>query len=423
MGFTVTYFLTFVFLFLVQNPSLDSVSPKERQAAIEQMATLGNHDAVAKLGAALKKEPKSEIRAEIVAALGRIRDKEAIPILADTLHTDLDKDVRSQAIDSLLRMYILIEDNGPVRTIFNKVKSVLIEPNAPVVEPEVQVDPAAKEALALAMQKDFSDEVRIEAARALASLRARDQVPAMITALEDPQNREHRAVRAEIVRTLGIMRDPSAGPALAHALLDPDKTVVSEAIVAVGLVGDKSAQPTLADMFKNNPSPAIKSRALESLALLVDPANAPLFESLLDSKDDNYRELAAEGLARLKYDGAKGWSQRYDQEKKANVQNALAFGIAASGNLAYINNLAQGLDSHQSYQVEVYLFELAKFDGDLNELYRYLKSSNPKVRAGIVRIIGNIGDPASADEVRALNKDPNTEVVRESVAALRKLSH
>ena len=195
MGFTVSCFLPFAFLLLVQNPSLDSVSPKERQAAVEQMAVLGNHDAIPKLAEALKKEPKSENRAEIVAALGRIRDKDAIPVLAETMRNDLDKDVRSQAIDSLMRLYILIEDPGPVRTVFNKVRSVLIEPDPPVVGPEVEVDASAKEALAAVMQKDFNDEVRMEATRALGSLRAKDQIPAMIAALNDPQNREHRAVR------------------------------------------------------------------------------------------------------------------------------------------------------------------------------------------------------------------------------------
>src|SRR5206468_2747130 len=125
------------------------------------------------------------------AAFGRIRDRDAIPALADTLRNDLDKDVRTQAIDSILRLYILIDDTGSVRTIFNRVKSVLIQPNPPVVGPEVQVDTSAKEALATAMQKDFSDEVREEAVRALGSLRAKDQIPAMIAALQDPQNREH----------------------------------------------------------------------------------------------------------------------------------------------------------------------------------------------------------------------------------------
>jgi hypothetical protein len=37
-------------------------------------------------------------------------------------------------------------------------------------------------------------------------------------------------------------------------------------------------------------------------------------------------------------------------------------------------------------------------------------------------VIGNIGDPASADQVRPLADDPNVDVVREAVAALRKLS-
>src|SRR5262249_21689817 len=97
-------------------------------------------------------------------------------------------------------------------------------------------------------------------------------------------------------------------------------------------------------------------------------------------------------------------------------------GLATSGDVAYINNLASSIDSRQSEQAEVYVFELGKYDGKLDEIYRYLRSSNPKVRAGIVRIIGNIGNPASVAEVRALTEDPNTEVVREAVAALRKLN-
>ena len=87
-----------------------------------------------------------------------------------------------------------------------------------------------------------------------------------------------------------------------------------------------------------------------------------------------------------------------------------------------MNELANALSGRQAYQTEVYLYELGKYDGKLNELYRYLKSSDPKVRAGITRIIGNIGDPASVDLIRPLRDDPNADVVREAVAALRKLS-
>jgi HEAT repeat protein len=407
---------------LLQSPSLESVSPKERMEAVDKLAVVGNREAIPQLAAALKKEPKGDVRAQMIAALGRIGDREAIPILADTMRNDLDKDVRSQAIDSMLRLYIPIEESGPVRTIFNRVKSAFLLPNAPVVGPEVQVDAAAKEALALVMQKDFNDEVRVQAVRALASLRAKDQVPVLIEALESPQQREHRSVRVEIVRTLGALRDPGAGPALERTLRDADNQVVTESITAVGLVGQTSARPLLEQMFRTNSNSVTKAKALESLALLRDRGSIPLFESLLANKEDSYRELSAEGLARVNYEGAKEWRTRFDEEKKPNVRNALAFGLAASGDSDYINNLANALDTRQASQVEVYLYELGKFDGKLNELHRYLRSENPKVRAGMARVIGNIGDPSSTDQIRPLTDDPNTEVVREAVGALRKLS-
>lgn len=408
-------------LLLFQNPSLDSASPKERQAAVEQLAVLGNRDAIPKLGEALKKESKSDIRASIIAAFGRIRDRDAIPFLTDSLRTDLEKNVRLQAIDSLLRLYIPIEDSGPLHTLFGKVKSVFFEPNPPVVGPEVQVDAATKQALAAAMQKDFDDDVRAQAARALGTLKAKDQVPTLTATLEDPQNREHRDVRIEIIRTLALIRDPAAGPALEKALRDPNKQIVLEAISAVGLVNDTAARPTLEEFFRNDKDNRIKSRSLEALALLRDKGSMPLFESLLNDKNDYYRELAAEGLARLNYK-ADGWKDRFDQERKPNVRNALAFGLASSGQVDYINNLANALDSRQDYQAEAYLYELGKFDGQMNELYRYLKSSNPKVRAGMAKVIGNIGDPTALAQIRPLTEDSDTEVVREAVAALRKLN-
>jgi HEAT repeat protein len=419
MGFTIMSYFLLLFVFL-QNPALDSASPKERQAAAEQMAVLGNSAAIPQLAAALKKETKSEIRASMIAALGRIRDRAAIPVLADTLRTDLDKDVRLQAIDSLLRLYIPIEDSGPVRTVFNRVKSVFFVPDPPVIGPEVQVDAAAKDVLATAMQKDFSDEVREDAARALGILKAKDQAPLLIMAFEDPQNREHPGVRVQIAHALGVIRDPAAGSAFEKALQDSDPKVVQEAILGIGLVGYSPARAALEQVFRTDSNRNMKSRALEALSLMRDKGNTPLFESLLNDKNDSFRELSAEGLARLEYN-ANGWKQVYEQERKPTVRNALAFGLAAAGDTDYMTELANGFNTRQAYQVEVYLYELGKYDGKLGDLYRYLKSSDPKVRAGVARVIGNIGDPASTEQIRPLRDDPNAEVVNEAVNALRKL--
>jgi len=406
--------------FFIQTATIGSVSPKERQAAIEDMSVLGNKNAIPILADAYKKEPKSEIRAEILAGLARIHDGDVVPVITSALRTDVDKDVRLQAIDSLVRLYIPA-DSGPIHTIFGKVKNVFSTPERPTISAEIKVDPAVTAALGEAVQNDFTDEVRIEAVRAIASLKGKDQVPTLAGVLEDPRNQEHNQVRLEVVRTLGTLRDPSAGPALEKQLHDRDRSIVGEAALSLGLVAYKEARPSVETVFRTSSDKIVKRRALEGMALMRDPGAAALFESLLGHLDDTYRELAAEGLARLHLD-APLLQDRYSQEKKPNVRNALAFGLAASGQDNYINDLANALDSRQDYQVEVYLIELGKFDDKLPELYRYLKSTNPKVRAKMVKVIGEVGDPSSRDQIQAMTNDPNVDVAREAVAALRKLT-
>jgi HEAT repeat protein len=414
--------LQIAFLFLtaavLQTSSLDSPSPKERMDAVEQMSGPGNRDAIPVLAQALKKESRSEVRVAIVAGLGRIGDPQVAPTLAETLRSDLNKDVRLQAVDSMQRIYIPVEETGSLRTVLNRVKSVFSEPDRPVIANGVVVDAMVTEALSSAMQKDFSEEVRAAAARGLGSLKAKDQIPAMIATLESPQNREHSTVRLEIVQSLGLIRDPSAGPALEKALRDSN--IQQQAIVALGLVTYKEARPVLETMFRTDKDKEVKKRALEAVALMRDPASTPLFESLLASPEDYYREMAAEGLARLSYKG--NIKERWDIEKKANVRNALAFALAASGQDNYITELATALDSRQDYQAEAYLYELGKFEGKLPQMYGFLRSPNARVRARMARVIGNIGDPSSREQIQALAQDNNVEVLREATAALRKLS-
>jgi hypothetical protein len=50
----------------------------------------------------------------------------------------------------------------------------------------------------------------------------------------------------------------------------------------------------------------------------------------------------------------------------------------------------------------------------MSNLYPYLRSTNPRVRAGMARVIGNIGDPLPQTGA-SLTDDPDTEVVREAV--------
>ena len=406
---------------LQQPPSLDSTSPKERQAAIEQMAKPGNIEAIPAFAAALKKEPKSEIRAQILSGLARIGGSAVPPILSASLATDLDKDVRLQAVESIQRVYIPVADTGTLQTLFNRAKNVVYSPDRPSLPAGIKVDAVATDALATAMQKDSIEEVRAASARVLGNLMAKTYVPVMITTLEDPQNADHKIVRKEIVMSLGVIRDTSAGPAIQKTLGDRDAGIMSESILAVGLMGYAPARPKLEEIFRNDTRREMKERSLEALAMLRDPAGKPLFESILPSTNDYYREKAAEGLARTDYD-ASGMVELLKMEKKANVRNAMAFALVSSNHDEFINELTNALNSRLSAQAEMYIYELGKYRGKVALLNGYLRSSDPKVRAGMARIMGRIGDPSSRAPLDELTKDPNTDVMREAVNALRQLN-
>jgi HEAT repeat protein len=406
---------------LLQGAALDSPSPKERQAAIEQMAKPGNIEAIPAFESALKKESKSDLRAELLSGLVRIGGSAVPPVIARSLATDLDKDVRLQAVESLQRLYIPAPDTGTIKTLFNSAKNVVTGPQRPTLPSGVVVDKVALEALATAMQKDSTEEVRAAAARVLGSLMAKEYVPVMITTLEDPQNVEHKTVRKEIVMSLGVIRDASAGPAVQKTLRDRDAGIMTESIIAIGLMGYAPARPQLEDIFRTDTRREMKEQSLESLAMLRDPGGKPLFESLLMSTNDFYREKAAEGLARTDYDAAP-LVDLLKMEKKANVRNAMTFALVSSNHDDNINELTNALNSRLSAQAEMYLFELGKYKGKVALLNGYLRSSDPKVRAGMARILGRIGDPSSRAPLDELTKDPNTDVMREAVNALRQMN-
>jgi len=402
-------------------PSLDSPSPKERLDAVEKMSLVGRTENVVPLAEALKKESRSDVRVAMVAGIGRIGVPESVPVLIQSLQTDLDKDVRLQAIDAFQRLYIPVTNPGSIESILNKVKNVFAMPDRPVVNNPAAVAPAVNGALAEAMQKDFSQEVRAGAARALGSLRARAHVALMVQTLESPQNREHLQVRLEIVDSLGLIQDMAAAPALRRALRDSDRRISQAAILALGRVGDKESRPALETILRTDRLEESRKRALQAIALMRDPQALPLLESLLGSTDDTYRELAAEGIARIPHDPAvlKG---RYETEKKASVRNALAFALVSAKEDNYFNDLANALDSRQADQAAVYVFELGKYDGKLAEIHRYLRSTNPRIRARMTHITGDIGDPASRPLVEELTKDKDPEVASEAIVALRKLT-
>lgn len=406
---------------LVPQASLTSPSPKERQAAIADLAVLGNKDGIAPLAEALKKESRKDLRIEMIRALTTIRDNAVLPILAESLSADPEGEVRLDAADAFLRFYIPMEQQSRLQSFLGRVKGVFLERDRPLIDHSTTVDPLVTAALAEALRKDFSAPVRLEAARVLGSLRATSQIPAMIEVLEDPRNRQQTPVRLEIIKSLGAIRDVAAGPALARVLQERNTDLLGAAIESIGLVGYAEARPALEETFHSNSNTAIKQRALAALSLIRSAESVPLFVSLLDHRSDVFREVAAEGLARQKHD-ISVFESRITTEKKDNVRVAQFYGIAAAGKAERIADLVGALATPQNEQASIYLYELGKFNGLLPEIHRYVGVENAVMRARLVAVLGRIGDASSAPHIEALTKDPDVNVAREAVNAMRVMS-
>ena len=110
------------------------------------------------------------------------------------------------------------------------------------------------------------------------------------------------------------------------------------------------------------------------------------------------------------------------EEQRENVRLALAFALLSSGQSAYMEQLVMALDSRRDYQAETYLFELGKYDGKLADMYPYLRSPRPEIRAKLVRVLGEIGEAEAQPYIQPLTEDPNMDVMEEAVEALRNLN-
>jgi HEAT repeat protein len=397
--------------------NLKDPKKKVRLKAAADLGVLGKKEAVGPLQETFKSEKDSEVRGEIVLSLGKIRDRAGLKTLTQALVGDASKEVRLQAIDSILRLYIPVEERGVVHRVIGGVKSIFTENEQLVVQPYVEVDKEAKEALSKALLDRQSQEVRENAARALGSLKASDQIASMDRALS-VSNRE---TRLAIVKSFGIMRDEKAGPVLVRQLNDRDPEVVRQSAISLGLVKFNEGRQELRKLFDSSKEKDLKRAAAEGLALIHDKADMDFFAELLrNDSDDKLREFGAEGLARIADPSTeKALQDRLSSEDKSNVKAALRFALVSVGKTEHLTPLVEALGTGSANQAEVYLFEIGQHQKKIDLLYPYLNSNEPKIRAGIVRVLGRIGNPDALEKVKPLAADKNPEVARDAVQTVR----
>ena len=227
---------------------LDDPSPQLRKQAISIIPYFSGNAVVPRLIIA-SRDKQNEIREKAVKALGAFEDKRALEPLIDRLR-DLDPEVRTAALDSLktyddprlsgLVINLLRDDSLSVR-------------KAAVLNIKERRDRKAVEALALLLEDSDNEVVNftVEALEAIGDQRATDT---LIKALKGEFNKNRAyggdaKLRMNAAKALGSIKDRRAVPALIECLSEDDPFLRRRVASALKRIED----PTGLEAIKNIP--------------------------------------------------------------------------------------------------------------------------------------------------------------------------
>jgi HEAT repeat protein len=375
----------------------------------------------------LLKDPSRDVRVEVVRQLTDIGTQRSLdPLILAT--ADNDPEVQIRATDGLVNFYLpgYVQSGlgASIRRVGTSVKSKFTDTNDKVIDPYVTVRPEVIAALGKIARGGGSMDARANAARGIGILRGRAAVPDLIEAAHS----KNSDVIYESLVALQKIRDESAGPKIEFLLHDLDPKVQIAALQTAGVLRDMSAVSGIADVVSRTRDVKVKREALSALAMLPDESSRPVYQQYLTDKDDKLRAAAAEGFARLRNPKDLPMLDRtWQDETKPQARLSLAFALVMLGRrdvsefspLQYlVNNLNSSAYNGEAFP---FLVELAR-DRDVRQaLYGKLTTGTKAEKIGLAGVLARSGDQASVPELQKLTNDPDPEVSKEALRAVRTL--
>ena len=397
----------------IKNPDV-----KLRQEAAERLGKTGNKSAVPVLADALR-DPSEKVRRKVIIALDRLRYPETLEPLRQATQ-DPAPELARLAILSLVNHSTGRELNlgvtGRLKTLGSKVKRGF-EMDDARIDSDVLVDPLTIKALENVLKRKRGWEAERAAAWGLGILMARPAVGTLVDTAHSPDPDLAR----EAMHSLTKIRDPSAGPPLVDLLDSPYEDVRKDAAVTVGVLRTQEAVEPLGDLYRRERSRKVRAKALEGLAFIGDETSVTLFEEALKSRNAEFRIAAAEGFAHVgdaQY--ANELRHAMANEKGGKARLAMAFALAAMGDLDYVLDLVQQLGSaFRRNFARAYLIELSHDPDARFELYQHLNYHAPDVRKNLCQILMYYGDSDTIQALEHLTRDENNDVAIEAIRATR----
>lgn len=367
-------------------------------------------------------------------ALNLLRDsgflEAAVPVAA--LLTDPVSDVQMLAIDVEVKLFLVDEayTRAMTRTLgkqsgatlpllaFAQGRSAVIANPAPA---------AVLNGLVAAMASPMLP-VRYDAAYALGSLApaaiSRGQFPegkaavgTLMVLIKDPNPSMRLAATHVLGRLLGAaVQNPKAnaglletraevGDQIISGMNDPDELIRLSSMGVLGEIRHDRAVQSLTDLLDYYKRDKNGMAALDALAHIAYASSISAFTAVYEDNNEWVRALAVDGIGRTGDAAAMYALQvRAAKERSDVVKQALAFAKARNGDFSGLATIVEGFrrDDLQARTFD-YLVELGA--PIVPSLAGFATHQEAKIRAGVIEVLGIIGNQASLAVIEGLIGD------------------
>jgi HEAT repeat protein len=261
----------------------------------------------------------SAVRRQAAEALGKLRDKSAVPALSRAV-SDADFAVRAAALESLQKVAPDQVEEALLQATKSKNDGVRAWAEERLPKPEPPPGgklPPAVQALVYAL-RDENAEVRGKAAESLGKLEDKAVIKAVLGALVGALGDKEGVVRRKAAESLGKLGDKSAVRALMDRVADdvwvpvppgpflpagpptwdPDGAGKGAALDALKALAPERVPEALKDALKSK-NKQVRAWAAVELGGFKEEGVVDALIPLLDDKDGTLRRLAAETLGKL----------------------------------------------------------------------------------------------------------------------------
>ena len=407
-------------------------SHRVRSTAYAALGRLADPRALPVLQGCLRDEAREEIRGECVAALGGIADAESLELVIGAFRSDPHPLVQDRAVDALGRfarpesvalLAGLLDDDDPVRrrrAIGALGRTGMREAVAPLLARLGEARATAERAAIVETQATVERAAIVEA---LARLRDPLALDALLAELDTVRD---EALRIRITIALGAIRAPSAYDALVRMLRDPLPAVRFHAVRGLRELGKPAAAGDLSRLY-HELAESLAGRDFESLA-----ADAPAVITALGLQIEILRALAGLDARRgtdAFIDGASSPAVPLDSQTALRIAEGFyerrrmalhGLGYSASRRAVGVLEGADGIGHPDPRLRAVAVRSLAVLNarGAAARLVPMLRDPVPEVRWTAAMALGRLRHPGAVDALIERLNDEFSEVRRQAALAL-----